>query len=58
MTASSRRRVLLDACVPQWFHRELTEFEVETAQFARLDKIPDSQLLDAIEGRFDVFACD
>ena len=53
MTGSTHRRVLLDACVPQWLRRELTEFDVETAQFAKLDQLPDTQLLDAIEGRFD-----
>ena len=47
-------RVLLDACVPQWLRHELGEFEIETARYARVDKIPDSELLDAIEGRFDV----
>jgi len=54
MTGPARRRVLLDACVPQWLRRELTEFDVETAQFAGLDQVPDGELLVAIEFRFDV----
>ena len=54
MTGPTRRRVLLDACVPQWLRRELTEFDVQTAQFAGLDQIPDGELLVAIEFRFDV----
>ena len=47
-------RVLLDACVPQWLRNELGEFEIETTRHARLDKIPDSELVEAIEDRFDV----
>ena len=54
MTGPINRRVLLDACVPQWLRRELTEFDVQTTQFANLDQLPDKQLLEAIEGRFDV----
>ncbi len=47
-------KVLLDACVPQWLRHELDEFDVETARYARLDQIPDSELLDVIEVRYDV----
>jgi predicted nuclease of predicted toxin-antitoxin system len=47
-------RVLLDACVPHWLRRELTEFAVETAHFAGLDHLSDTDLLDAIEGRYAV----
>ena len=54
MTAPTRRRVLLDACVPQWLRRELAEFYVETAHYAGLDQIPDGELLAAMEFRFDV----
>lgn len=32
----------------------MTEFETETARFARLDRIPDDELLAVIEGRYDV----
>jgi hypothetical protein len=46
-------RVLLDACVPHWLRRELTELDVETAHFAGLDQLSDTALLDAIEGRYD-----
>jgi predicted nuclease of predicted toxin-antitoxin system len=47
-------KVLLDACIPHWLRKELSEFDVETAQFARLDRISDSELLDVISGRYDV----
>ena len=47
-------RVLLDACVPHWLRHELSEFDVTTAHYARLDQIPDNELLEAGEGRFDV----
>ncbi len=47
-------KVLLDACVPQWLRRDLAEFTVETARFAGVDQISDTELLAAIEGRFDV----
>lgn len=48
------RRVLLDACVPQWLWKELGEGEVTTARFAGLDTCSDTQLLAAIEGKYDV----
>jgi predicted nuclease of predicted toxin-antitoxin system len=47
-------KVLLDACVPLRLRKRLTEFDVETAQHANLDKLPDGDLLMAIEGRYDV----
>jgi predicted nuclease of predicted toxin-antitoxin system len=47
-------KVLLDACVPHWLRKDLTAFEVQTAHFAGLDELSDSDLLVAIEGRFDV----
>jgi predicted nuclease of predicted toxin-antitoxin system len=47
-------RLLLDACVPHWLRKELTGSEVETAHFAGLDKLSDTDRLSAIEGRFDV----
>ena len=47
-------KVLLDACVPQRLRKSLTEFEVETAQHASLDQIPDGELLAATDGRFGV----
>ncbi len=47
-------KVLLDACVPHWLRRELTEFEVETAHFAGLDHLSDTELLDIVEDRYDV----
>jgi|SRR5208337_161494 len=47
-------RVLLDACIPHWLRKHLSNAEVETASFAGLDHLSDSALLDAMEGRFDV----
>ena len=46
--------VLLDACVPQWLRTELGDLDVTTAWYAGLDRLSDSQLLEAIEGRFDI----
>ena len=46
--------VLLDACVPQWLRAELVGFDVTTAWYAGLDQLSDSELLAAIEGRFDI----
>ncbi len=48
------KRVLLDACVPEWLRRDLAEFDVQTARHADLHRLSDPQLLQAIEGRFDV----
>ena len=47
-------KFLLDACVPHWLRIDLAEFEVETAQLASLDHLPDTDLLATIEGRYDV----
>jgi predicted nuclease of predicted toxin-antitoxin system len=47
-------KVLLDACVPHRLRRGLTEFDVETAQGAGLDRIPDAEMLAAIDGQYDV----
>jgi predicted nuclease of predicted toxin-antitoxin system len=47
-------RVLLDACIPHRLRKALPEFAVETAHFAGLDQLDDGELLDAMEGRFDV----
>ncbi len=46
--------VLLDACVPVWLAKELVGVEVETARNAGFDALSDGELLDAIDGRFDV----
>ena len=52
-------RVLLDACMPERLRLSLQGLEVQTARFARLDSQLDRDLLDAIEGRFDVLVtCD
>lgn len=47
-------KILLDACVPQWLRAELGGVDVTTARYAGLDELSDSELLVAIEGRFDV----
>ena len=47
-------RIILDACVPQFLRHEFEGHEVETAHFAGLDDLPDGQLLDAIEGQYDI----
>lgn len=47
-------RILLDACVPHGFRRELADLDVTTAQFAGLDQIPDGELLTILAGRYDV----
>ncbi len=47
-------KILLDACVPHSLRRYLTGLDAETAQFAGLDRITDSALLDAMAGRYDI----
>ena len=47
-------KVLLDACVPQRLRRGLIDFDVETAQRAGLDQLPDGALLAAIDGNYNV----
>jgi predicted nuclease of predicted toxin-antitoxin system len=53
-------RVLLDACVPERLRLSLQPaLEVETARFAGVHHLLDRDLLEAIEGRFDVLVtCD
>jgi predicted nuclease of predicted toxin-antitoxin system len=47
-------RVLLDACLPKRLKLELSGHEVWTAREARLNTAEDGQLLDAMEGQFDI----
>ena len=47
-------KILLDACVPQDLRHEISEHDVQTARFAVLHELTDSDLLDAIEGRFEL----
>ena len=47
-------KILLDACMPQSLRNHIDGHEVETAQFAGVDELSDSKLLDAIEGRYDI----
>lgn len=51
---SDRRRVLLDECVPQDLRHALSEFDVQTAEYAGLAGISNGALIAAAEGRFDV----
>ena len=53
MTAA-KRRVLLDACVPQELRHRLSVFDVMTARYANLHTLKNGALLAAAEGRFDV----
>ncbi|HJQ58287.1 MAG TPA: DUF5615 family PIN-like protein [Vineibacter sp.] len=45
---------MLDACVPHWLRRELGAADVTTARYAGLDELSDSDLLAAVDGRYDV----
>ena len=47
-------KILLDACVPQSLRNQIDGHQVETARFAGLDELPDGELLEAIEGRYDI----
>lgn len=53
-------RALLDACVPERLRLSLQPaLDVETARFAGVAQLLDRELLEAIEGRFDVLVtCD
>jgi hypothetical protein len=55
----TKPRVLLDSCLPQSLRHALRGHDVQTAQFAGVDGLLDKQLLDHIEGAFDVLlTCD
>jgi predicted nuclease of predicted toxin-antitoxin system len=49
-----RRKVILDACVPVDFRHHLQNCDVVTARFAVLQDLKNGQLLEAIEGRFNI----
>jgi len=52
-------RVLLDSCVPQRLRDSLAAHDVQSARFAGLEGLLDRELLDALEGIFDVMVtCD
>lgn len=52
-------RVLLDSCVPQSLRHALVGHDVPSARFAGLEGLVDKDLLDAMEGAFDVLVtCD
>jgi predicted nuclease of predicted toxin-antitoxin system len=52
-------RVLLDSCVPHRLRHSLSNHDVQSARFAGLEGMLDKQLLDAMEGFFDVLVtCD
>ena len=48
------RRVLVDAWVPHWLGHELPDVDVETAWFAGLAEETDAELLNAIEGDYEI----
>lgn len=47
-------KILLDACIPHALRKGLLGLDVETAQYAGLDHLNDTELLDAIAGRYDI----
>src|SRR5947208_637701 len=47
-------RVLLDACVPKGLRRSLPGYEVQTAHEAGWGDLDNGDLLDAMQGLFDV----
>ena len=49
-----RLRVLLDAHIDKRLKESITEHDVWTARDQRLENLLDGQLLDVIDGRFDV----
>ena len=51
---SSKRRVLLDECLPRPMRRDRAIFEVETVQGAGFAGLQNGALIAAINGRFDV----
>ena len=52
-------KVVLDACVPQPLRHAIAGHEIFTAGFLGLSTLDDTDLLDAIEGHFDVLVtCD
>jgi hypothetical protein len=53
--SGTRRRVLLDECLPNALRHDLAMFDVQTAQYAGLAGFKNGALIAAINGRFDVF---
>jgi predicted nuclease of predicted toxin-antitoxin system len=49
-----RRRVLLDACIDRRLKKSIIGHDVWTARDKRINELPDGELLDAIDGKFDV----
>jgi predicted nuclease of predicted toxin-antitoxin system len=47
-------RILLDACVPNRLRHAITGHDVSTARQQGWSALPDGELLDRMEGRFDV----
>ncbi len=52
---SDQRRVVLDECLPRPIIRDLSMFDVQTAQRAGFAGLKNGALLAAIDGQFDVF---
>ena len=53
--SGTRRRVLLDECLPNALRHDLSMFDVQTAQYAGLAGFKNGALIAASNGRFDVF---
>lgn len=52
-------KIVLDSCVPQPLRHHLTGHDVVTARFLKLNHLDDADLLNAIEGPYDVLVtCD
>ena len=52
-------KIVLDECVPQPLRHQLPGHTVVTAHFLGMNQFLDADLLDAIEGKFDVLiTCD
>ena len=52
-------RIVLDACVPHPLRHDISGHHVATAHYLGLEALADTDLIDAIEGHFDVFVtCD
>ena len=52
-------KVVLDACVPQPLRNAIQGHDVYTARYVGLSLLGDAELLNAIEGRYDVLVtCD
>ena len=52
-------KIVLDSCVPQPLRHHLTGHDVVTARFLNLNHLEDADLLNAIDGHYDILVtCD